>query len=117
MLRCLHNMSRVTIALITWLTMSAALFCSTRPLSGVEVSAEYPDQITEAPQQMALDSSWPGHGGEWAALTLPPVTVRLLDIPDMRQARQSLSSPPYPGQARPRSARSDKVRPILLMRS
>lgn len=54
MLRCLHNMSRVTIALITWLTMSAALFCSTRPLSGVEVSAEYPDQITEAPPQMAL---------------------------------------------------------------
>ena len=58
------------------------------------------------------------HGGVWAELTLPPVTVRLLDILDMGQARQkSLLSPPYPGQARPRSARSDKVRPILLMRS
>ena len=120
MLRCLHNMSRVTIALITWPTMSAALFCSTRPLSGVEVSAEYPDQITEAPPQMAthfpaLDGQAREESGQhWPC---PRSQSGYLIFSTWDKLGRSLSSPPYPGQARPRSARSDKVRPILLMRS
>ena len=122
MLRRLHNMSPLTMALITRVTMSPALFSTAlvpcRALRSPQNILIRSPRLTQAPHpcDTFTGSRWRlALGGEWAALTLPPDTGRLLDILDMR--RSLSSSPPYPGLAGPRSARSDKVRPILLMRS